>query len=100
MCRISEQPYNLGILLFYNFYGLINTISSIDMVIYHQGEIIDIMQNLGKVVYSLGDERCKSRALLCSVFHRSIFDDFYAARDLLIMSNLKDIITRIDIDTQ
>jgi translation initiation factor 3 subunit C len=58
------------------------------------------MQNLGKTVYAFGDENSKARALLCCVYHKSLFCDFYAARDLLFLSHLPENIAFTDIESQ
>eukprot|EP00698_Gefionella_okellyi_P002932 TRINITY_DN12778_c0_g1_i1.p1 TRINITY_DN12778_c0_g1~~TRINITY_DN12778_c0_g1_i1.p1 ORF type:complete len:938 (+),score=232.07 TRINITY_DN12778_c0_g1_i1:65-2878(+) len=58
------------------------------------------VHDLGVQVYQHGDERAKARAILCEVFHHSVQDRFYEARDMLLMSHLQDSIQNHDIPTQ
>lgn len=60
----------------------------------------ELMQSLSKSIYADGDERCKARALLCSVYHKSLFNDFHGGRDLLLMSHLQENIAHMDVETQ
>jgi len=55
---------------------------------------------LTQFIFKHGDERMKTRALLCSVFHHALHDRFYRARDLFLISHIQDVIDKADIKTQ
>ena len=55
---------------------------------------------LSGFIFKHGDERIKTRALLCSVFHHALHDRFHRARDLFLISHVQDVIDKVDTKTQ
>lgn len=69
----------------------------------HVGSQTDYTEQLRQLcvtVYQHGDDRCRTRAMLCHITHHALHDRFYPARDLLLMSHLQDNISHADIATQ
>ncbi len=60
----------------------------------------DKLHELCQFIYKHGDERTKSRALLCCVFHHALHDRFYKARDLFLISHIQDVVDKVDTKTQ
>ena len=58
------------------------------------------LSELCQYIFKYGDERTKTRALLVSVYHHSIHDRYYIARDLLLMSHIQDNIDKVESNTQ
>jgi translation initiation factor 3 subunit C len=58
------------------------------------------MEELTNFIFKQGDERVKSRALLCSVFHHALHDRYHKARDMFLISHIQDGIEKSDTTTQ
>lgn len=58
------------------------------------------IEELCAFIFSNGDERIKTRALLCSVYHYALHDQYYRARDLFLISHIPDFIDKAEIKTQ
>ena len=59
-----------------------------------------LMEELASIVYSNGNDNQKGNAVLYSVYYRSIHDDFYGARDMLLMSRISEQTQQLDIGMQ
>ena len=58
------------------------------------------LDGLCQFIFQKGDERQKTRALLCSVFHHSLHDRYYKAKDMFLISHIQDVIDKTDTKTQ
>ncbi|DAZ93760.1 TPA: hypothetical protein N0F65_000603, partial [Lagenidium giganteum] len=58
------------------------------------------LRELCLYVFKHADLRSKTRAMLCRIYHHALHDRFHEARDLLLMSHIRDNITDADIPTQ
>jgi len=67
---------------------------------FEPGSVSEVMAGLTRAIYAHGDERAKSRCMLCNVFALALADNFHRARDLLLMSHLQESVQHSDISTQ
>jgi hypothetical protein len=59
------------------------------------------MDKLSKYIYSKDStDRLRTRAILCHIYHHAIHDNWYEARDLMLMSHLQDSVHHSDPATQ
>merc|ERR1719433_462666 len=62
---------------------------------------MDMMDRLCKYIYAKDStDRVRTRAILCHIYHHSIHDSWYQARDLMLMSHLQDSVHHSDPATQ
>lgn len=62
---------------------------------------MQVMDKLCKYIYSKDStDRLRTRAILCHIYHHAIHDNWYEARDLMLMSHLQDTISHADPMTQ
>jgi len=61
-----------------------------------RGKIDDLCQ----FVFNWGNEKSKTRSLLCAVFHNALHDRYHQARDMFLISHVQDTIDKADTRTQ
>ena len=49
---------------------------------------LQVMDRLCRFIYVNDSDRLKPRAMLCHIYHYALHDDWYKARDLMLMSHL------------
>jgi translation initiation factor 3 subunit C len=58
------------------------------------------MESLCTFIFKTGDERAKTRALLCAVYYHAMHDRYHRARDLFLISHIQDNVEKVDTSTQ
>jgi translation initiation factor 3 subunit C len=58
------------------------------------------VEELCKYIFKNGDDRSKTRALLCSVYYHALHDNYHHARDLFLISHVQETIEKTDTETQ
>merc|ERR1711981_801403 len=62
---------------------------------------LQLMNEMCKFIYAKDStDRLRTRAILCHIYHHSIHNNWYEARDLMLMSHLQDTISHADPMTQ
>jgi hypothetical protein len=86
--------------------GAAKTAHSIMSHMYFKGSVASAkadtaeLQQLAKIIYDNGGARLKAQAMLMSIYHLALNDDFEEARDRMLMSHLQDKAALMDIETQ
>jgi len=59
------------------------------------------MEKMCKYVYAKDNtDRLRTRAILCHIYHHALHDNWFEARDLVLMSHLQETIQHSDPSTQ
>ncbi|XP_059474549.1 eukaryotic translation initiation factor 3 subunit C [Neocloeon triangulifer] len=62
---------------------------------------VEVMEQLCKYVYAKDNtDRLRTRAILCHIYHHALHDNWFEARDLVLMSHLQETIQHSDPSTQ
>jgi translation initiation factor 3 subunit C len=70
---------------------------TVEVVVYSAEKKMDELCNF---IFKNGDERNKTRALLCSVYHHALHDRYYRARDMFLISHIQEFIEKAEVKTQ
>ncbi|GAA5826389.1 hypothetical protein JCM11251_002346 [Rhodosporidiobolus azoricus] len=61
---------------------------------------INLVRALAIHLYKTDNSLLRTRAMLSHIYHYALHDEFYTARDMLLMSHLQDTIGNADVNTQ
>ncbi|KAH7957428.1 hypothetical protein HPB52_018908 [Rhipicephalus sanguineus] len=62
---------------------------------------LEQMELLCKFIYAKDStDRIRTQAILCHIYHHALHDNWYQARDLMLMSHLQESIQHADVPTQ
>ncbi|KAL2919390.1 Translation initiation factor 3 subunit c [Polyrhizophydium stewartii] len=61
---------------------------------------VELVSSLCTGLYKTKIDRIRTRALLCHVYHLALHDQYYQARDLILMSHVQETIVHADIEMQ
>jgi translation initiation factor 3 subunit C len=63
-------------------------------------ELGNFIHKLATYIYRYGDERARTRSILCEVYQNAISGNFFKGRELLLLSHLQENIHHADVSTQ
>ena len=58
------------------------------------------LERLCLQLYAATDDRIRTRAVLCHIYHHALHDRYFVARDLLLLSHLQETIQNADVSSQ
>ncbi|KAK3679160.1 Translation initiation factor 3 subunit c [Recurvomyces mirabilis] len=64
------------------------------------GDVQDLVQVLAVYLFNKSEGILRGRAMLCQIYFLSLHDQYYKARDMMLMSHLQDTIASFDVNTQ
>ncbi|KAG5643610.1 hypothetical protein DXG03_000618 [Asterophora parasitica] len=71
-----------------------------NMTLSAQGTSSALIHSLCVYLYKSGNSLLRTRAMLSHIYHHALHNDFYTARDMLLMSHLQESIHSADVATQ
>ncbi|KAF8894887.1 eukaryotic translation initiation factor 3 domain-containing protein [Gymnopilus junonius] len=71
-----------------------------EMTLAKQKTTSGLVHALCVYLYKSGNSLLRTRAMLSHIYHHALHNDFYAARDMLLMSHLQESIHSADVATQ
>lgn len=61
---------------------------------------VELIRALCIHLYKTDNSLLRTRAMLSHIYHYALHDDYFTARDMLLMSHLQDTVGNADVDTQ
>ncbi|POY71090.1 hypothetical protein BMF94_5847 [Rhodotorula taiwanensis] len=61
---------------------------------------VELIRALCIRLYKTDNSLLRTRAMLSHIYHYALHDDYFTARDMLLMSHLQDTVGNADVDTQ
>lgn len=77
--------------------------SKMDSSVTPRGNSVDVpalVQILCNYLFKYSDGIIRARAMLCQIYFLALHDNYYRARDLMLMSHLSESISNFDVSTQ
>ncbi|KAF8070237.1 eukaryotic translation initiation factor 3 subunit 8 N-terminus-domain-containing protein [Lyophyllum atratum] len=71
-----------------------------NMILSLQATTSALIHSLCVYLYKSGNSLLRTRAMLSHIYHHALHNDFYTARDMLLMSHLQESIHSADVATQ
>ena len=63
-------------------------------------DITNLVQTLAGYLFQHADGIIRARAMLCQIYYLALHDQYYHARDMMLMSHLQETIGSFDVNTQ
>lgn len=63
-------------------------------------EALDLVNILSTYLFANSDGIHRARAMLCQIYFLALHDDYYKARDMMLMSHLQETISSFNVSTQ
>ncbi len=63
-------------------------------------DVTDLVQKLSGYLFANAEGIIRARAMLCQIYYLALHDNYYRARDMMLMSHLQETIGSFDVSTQ
>lgn len=63
-------------------------------------EALDLVNIISNYLFTNSEGYTRARAMLCHIYFKALHDDYYKARDMMLMSHLQDSISTFNVATQ
>jgi translation initiation factor 3 subunit C len=63
-------------------------------------DVTNLVQKLASYLFANAEGIIRARAMLCQIYYLALHDNYYKARDMMLMSHLQETIGSFDVSTQ